>query len=69
MKIKNDEPMTTAQVTSGIYTCLEMLRASGKDDLVNYWCNLLYTETGDCWLPAWSEAKLRVMENDCIYYA
>ena len=62
-------PLTQAQVVSGIYTVLEMLRVSGKDDLVSYWCNLLYTENGDCWLPSWTEAKLAVMENDVIYYA
>ena len=61
--------LTLAQVTSGIYTCLEMLRASGLDHLADYWCNLLYTENGDCWLPSWTEAKLRVMENDVIHYA
>ena len=67
--MKNEPTMTNAQVTSGIYTVLEMLRVSGKDDLADYWCNLLYTENGDCWMPAWNEAKLRVMENDVIHYA
>ena len=67
--MKNEPTMTNAQVTSGIYTVLEMLRVSGKDDLADYWCNLLYTENGDCWMPAWNESKLRVMENDCIHYA
>ena len=59
--------MTQAQITSGIYTCLEMLRAADRLDLVEYWCNFLYTQDGDCHLPAWSEDKLRVMENDVIY--
>ena len=65
--MKNETPMTPAQVVSGIYTCLEMLTASGREDLHAYWCNLLYTDNGDCWLPGWSEDKLRVMENDLIY--
>lgn len=65
----NETTMTKAEVVTNIYTVLEMLRASGLNDLADYWCNLLYTEDGDCWLPSWTEAKLRVMENDVIHYA
>jgi hypothetical protein len=61
--------MNNAQITAGIYTCLEMLRLSGREDLVQYWCNFLYTEDGSCWLPSWTEDKLHVMENDVIHYA
>lgn len=69
MDMKNETTMTQAEVVTNIYTVLEMLRASGLDEIVDYWCNLLYTENGDCWLPSWTEAKLRVMENDVIHYA
>jgi hypothetical protein len=57
------------ETVTGIYTCLEMLRAADKLDLVEYWCNFLYDVNGNCWLPAWTEDKLRVMENDVIHYA
>jgi hypothetical protein len=57
------------ETVNSIYTCLEMLRASGLDEIVQYWCNHLYTENGDCWLPSWNERNLAVMENDCIHYA
>lgn len=60
--------LTLAQVTSGIYTCLEMLRAGDREDLAAWWCNLLYTDNGDINLPAWDPLFLRSMENDVIFY-
>lgn len=59
--------MTNKEIVSGIYTCLEMLRFE-REDLVAWWCNLLYTDQGDINLPSWSESTLRILENDVIYY-
>jgi hypothetical protein len=60
--------MYNKETVASIYTCLEMLRIE-REDLHAYWCNLLYTEDGDINAPAWTEHKLRVIENDVAYYA
>jgi len=50
-----------------IYTCLEMLRVSGKMSIVEYWINLLYDSVGNPSYSMWNETTLGVMENDVIY--
>ena len=60
-------PLTLAQVTSGIYTCLEMLLVSNREDLHAWWCNLLYKTDGGIHYPMWSEYWLQIIENDVIY--
>ena len=57
----------TINPVPGIYTCLNMLTAAGRDDLHSWWCNLLYAPNGDINYPMWDAATLRVLENDLIY--
>ena len=57
------------ETVTSIYTCLEMLRAANRADLADWWCNLLYTETGDIHYPMWTESYLSIIENDVIHHA
>ena len=59
--------ITKKEVVAGIYTCLEMLRFE-REDLVAWWCNLLYTNDGNVHLPMWNESTLLTLENDVAYY-
>ena len=59
--------MTKTEITSGIYTCLEMLRAADRSEIADWWCGLLYYPNGDLDNSSWSESLLSIMENDCIY--
>ena len=69
MKVQNDTAMTLAEVTTNMYTCLEMLTASGREDLHAWWCNLLYKDNGDINNLMWTEYWLAIVENDLIYNA
>jgi len=55
------------QTVKGIYTCLEMLTAAGRDDLHDWWCSLLYAANGDINYAAWTVTTLNFLENDVIY--
>ena len=60
-------PMTKEDVVKNIYNCLEMLRLE-REDLVEWWCNLMYTQDGDIHHPSWNTLTLLAMENDCIFH-
>ena len=64
--VKHTTPMTNAQITAGIYTCLEMLRLE-NENLHAWWCGTLYKANGDIAPRAWSQHHLTILENDCIY--
>ena len=56
------------ETVKGIYTCLEMLTAAGRDDLHDWWCTLLYAANGDVHYTMWSAFTLGSLENDVIYH-